>query len=43
MFIESTVLHVRGGGQGKACTLIGEGRRQLMTSIMKDAEQKRAL
>lgn len=33
----------RAGRAGKACTLIGEGRRQLMKSVMKDAEQKRSL
>ena len=33
----------RAGRAGKACTLIGEGRRQLMKAIMKDAEQKRVL
>ena len=33
----------RAGRAGKACTLIGEGRRQLMKAVMKDAEQKRHL
>jgi ATP-dependent RNA helicase DDX27 len=33
----------RAGRAGKACTLIGEGRRQLMKAIMKDAEHKRLL
>lgn len=33
----------RAGRAGKACTLIGEGRRQLMKAVMKDAEQKRRI
>jgi len=33
----------RAGRAGKACTLIGEGRRQLMKAVMKDAEQKRSI
>lgn len=33
----------RAGRAGKACTLIGEGRRQLMKAVMKDAEQKRSM
>ena len=33
----------RAGRTGKACTLIGEGRRQLMKAVMKDAEQKRRM
>ncbi len=31
----------RAGRGGKACTLIGEGRRPLMKAVIKDAEQKR--
>jgi hypothetical protein len=39
VFIESAVLPVREEQE----MLIGEGRRQLMKSVMKDAEQKRSL
>jgi ATP-dependent RNA helicase DDX27 len=33
----------RAGRTGKACTLIGEGRRMLMKAIIKDAQEKRSL
>jgi ATP-dependent RNA helicase DDX27 len=33
----------RAGRGGKACTLIGESRRNLMKAVIKDAEQKRRL
>lgn len=33
----------RAGRTGKACTLIGEGRRMLMKAIIKDAQEKKSL